>query len=158
MKKKIAVCGNGWSNEYLKIIMSGIRKCAAENNVDIFLLLNYSVEEVEAYKNVGEANIFRLLDYAKFDGAIILGNALHLEEEYSYLADKVKELNEQLRSVYGDIMSAPAMVEYNTAKAALDSLVNEINTVISKTLDGEDPETCDTTACTGSCATCGGCH
>ena len=72
--------------------------------------------------------------------------------------DKVKELNEELRSVYGDIMSAPAMVEYNTAKAALDSLVNEINTVISKTLDGEDPETCDTTACTGSCATCGGCH
>ena len=93
MKKKIAVCGNGWSNEYLKIVMSGIRKCAAENNVDIFLLLNYSVAEVEAYKNVGEANIFRLLDYAKFDGAIILGNALHLEEEYSYLADKVKELN-----------------------------------------------------------------
>lgn len=72
--------------------------------------------------------------------------------------DKVKELNEQLRSVYGEIMSAPAMVEYNTAKAELDSLVNEINTVISKTLDGENPETCDTTACTGSCATCGGCH
>jgi len=72
--------------------------------------------------------------------------------------EKVKELNEQLRSVYADIMSAPAMVEYNTAKAELDSLVNEINTVISKTLDGEDPEICDTTACTGSCATCGGCH
>lgn len=72
--------------------------------------------------------------------------------------EKVKELNEKLRSVYAEIMSAPAMVEYNTAKAELDSLVNEINTVISKTLDGEDPETCDTTACTGSCATCGGCH
>lgn len=72
--------------------------------------------------------------------------------------EKVKELNEKLRSVYGEIMASPAMVEYNTAKAALDSLVNEINTVISKTLDGEDPETCDTTACTGSCSTCGGCH
>ena len=72
--------------------------------------------------------------------------------------EKVKELNEQLRSVYADIMSSPARVEYNTAKAELDSLVNEINTVISKTLDGEDPEICDTTACTGSCATCGGCH
>ena len=72
--------------------------------------------------------------------------------------EKVKELNEKLRSVYAEIMSTPAMVEYNTAKAELDSLVNEINTVISKTLEGEDPETCDTTACTGSCATCGGCH
>ena len=72
--------------------------------------------------------------------------------------DKVKELNEKLRSVYGDIMSSPSMIEYNTAKAELDSLVGEINTVISKTLEGEDPETCDTVSCTGSCATCGGCH
>ncbi len=73
--------------------------------------------------------------------------------------DKVKELNEELREVYSKIMSAPAMVEYNTAKAELDAMVGEINTVISKCLDGEDPETCDTSAgCTGSCSTCGGCH
>lgn len=73
--------------------------------------------------------------------------------------DKVKELNEKLRKIYGDIMSAPAMVEYNTAKADLDVMVNEINTIISKSLDGEDPETCDTASgCTGSCSTCGGCH
>ena len=73
--------------------------------------------------------------------------------------DKVKELNEKLRTIYGDIMASPAMVEYNTAKVAVDEMVNEINTVISKTLDGEVPETCETTAaCTGSCSTCGGCH
>ncbi len=100
---------------------------------------------------------------AELQAAIGKFNIIRMELDREMQADekndeKVKELNEQLRSVYGDIMSAPAMVEYNTAKAALDSLVNEINTVISKTLDGEDPETCDTTACTGSCATCGGCH
>ena len=73
--------------------------------------------------------------------------------------DKVKELNEQLREVYGKIMSSEAMVEYNTAKAELDTMVNEINVIISKCLDGEDPETCDTNSgCTGSCSTCGGCH
>ena len=72
--------------------------------------------------------------------------------------EKIKSLNEQLRDIYGKIMASPAMVEYNTAKVELDTLVNEINTVISKSLDGEDPETCDTTACTGSCSTCGGCH
>ena len=73
--------------------------------------------------------------------------------------DKVKELNEKLREVYSNIMSSPAMVEYNTAKAELDTMVNEINVIISKCLDGEDPETCDTNSgCTGSCSTCGGCH
>ena len=73
--------------------------------------------------------------------------------------DKVKELNEKLRKVYSDIMSSPAMVEYNTAKAELDTMVNEVNTIISKSLDGEDPMTCDThSACTGSCESCCGCH
>lgn len=73
--------------------------------------------------------------------------------------EKVKELNEKLRVIYSAIMSSGSMVEYNTAKAELDQLMNEVNTVISKALDGEDPETCDTqAACTGSCSTCGGCH
>lgn len=73
--------------------------------------------------------------------------------------DKVKELNEKLRKVYSSVMSSPAMVEYNTAKAALDTLVNEVNVIISKSIDGEDPDTCDTSSgCTGSCDSCGGCH
>ena len=73
--------------------------------------------------------------------------------------EKVQKLNEELRRVYGEIMSAPAMVEYNTAKAEVDSMVNDINVIISKCLDGEDPDTCDTNSgCTGSCSTCGGCH
>ena len=72
---------------------------------------------------------------------------------------KVKELNEKLRKVYSDIMSSPAMVEYNTAKAELDNMVNEVNVIISKSLEGEDPETCDTSVgCAGSCDSCGGCH
>lgn len=100
---------------------------------------------------------------AELQAAIGEFNIVRMELENAVSADnkddkKVEELNQKLRDVYGKIMSSPAMVEYNTAKAELDSLVNEINTVISKTLDGEDPETCDTVACTGSCATCGGCH
>ena len=58
MKKRIAVCGNGWSNEYLEVVLSGIRKCAEENNVDIFLLMNYSVGDGDEYKDIGDANIF----------------------------------------------------------------------------------------------------
>ena len=107
-------------------------------------LANDSNEELQAA--IGKFNIIRM----ELDREI---NAKEKNE------DKVKELNEELRRVYGEIMSAPAMVEYNTAKVELDQMVNEINTVISKTLDGEDPETCDTAAaCTGSCSTCGGCH
>ena len=70
-----------------------------------------------------------------------------------------KELNEKLRGIYSEIMSSPSMVEYNTAKADLDTMMNEVNTIISKCVDGEDPDTCDVhSGCTGSCASCGGCH
>ena len=72
--------------------------------------------------------------------------------------ESVKTLNEELRKIYGEIMSSPAMVEYNTAKAMLDQMMNEVNIVLSKSLDGEDPETLEIDAgCTGSCSTCGGC-
>lgn len=73
--------------------------------------------------------------------------------------EKVKTLNEELRKLYGEIMSSKSMVEYNTAKALLDQMMNEVNTIIAKSLDGEDPANCETDAgCTGSCSTCGGCH
>ncbi len=73
--------------------------------------------------------------------------------------EKIKTLNEELRKIYGEIMSSAPMVEYNTAKALLDQMMNEVNIVLSKSLDGEDPETLTVeSGCTGSCSTCGGCH
>lgn len=73
--------------------------------------------------------------------------------------EKVKELNEKLRKIYGEVMASPAMVNYNTAKVEIDQMMNEINTIISKSIDGEDPETCEIeSGCSGSCSSCGGCH
>ena len=72
---------------------------------------------------------------------------------------RTKELNEKLREIYGKVMSNPVMVEFNTAKVELDQMMGEVNVIISKVLDGEDPETCTTdSGCTGSSSSCGGCH
>ena len=49
--------------------------------------------------------------------------------------EKVKTLNEELRKLYGEIMSSKSMVEYNTAKALLDQMMNEVNTIITKSLE-----------------------
>lgn len=71
----------------------------------------------------------------------------------------IKVLNEELRKIYGEVMSNASMVEYNTAKALVDQMMSEVNIVLSKSLDGEDPETLEVeSGCTGSCSTCGGCH
>ncbi len=93
MKRRIAVCSNGWSNDYLKIVLSGMKECAKEHNVDIFLLLNYGVSDGEEYRNIGDANIYRLLDYNPFDGVIFLTNTFHLQEEFEYIQEKFQNSN-----------------------------------------------------------------
>ena len=93
MKRKIAVCGNGWSNEYLEIAMSGIRKCAEESNTDVFFLFNFSSEDTEPFKQEGDTNIYKLLEYGDFDGVILLANTFHLKMEFDYLRKVIKEKN-----------------------------------------------------------------
>lgn len=107
-------------------------------------LQNESNEELQ--EAIREFNLIRMQ----------LDNKLSADEKDE---EAVAELNEKLRSVYASIMSNNTMVEYNTAKVELDQLMSQVNIIISKSLDGEDPETCETTSgCGGSCATCGGCH
>ena len=74
--------------------------------------------------------------------------------------EKVQSLNEELRSVYMYIMGKDSMVEYNAAKVELDSMLNDINSVIMQCVDGADPKTVEPEvhSCTGSCDSCGGCH
>lgn len=73
---------------------------------------------------------------------------------------KVQELNEQLRSVYTEIMSDGGMVEYNASKVDLDTLLNDVNSIIMQCVDGADPKTVEPEvhSCTSSCESCGGCH
>lgn len=73
-------------------------------------------------------------------------------------SEKITALNAELRAIYDDIMANPAMVEFNNAKAGMDKLLQDINTIIMMCAQGADPETCEISACTGSCSTCGGCH
>ena len=105
-----------------------------------------SDNNTELQAMIGEFNVTRM-ELDRLDGA---------DEQNE---EKHKELNEKLREIYGNIMSNPVMVEFNTAKVALDQMMNEINVILGKTLDGEDPETCSAeSGCSGSCSTCGGCH
>lgn len=76
-------------------------------------------------------------------------------------ADKLKELDEKIKSLYDEIMAMPKMVEFNNAKDELDKVLNSVNYIISCAANGEDPMTCPEEAphsCGGNCGSCGGCH
>ena len=132
------------------------------NAIEVARQLGAAIQEDEAYLNfhkviksndenkelqekIGEFNILRMN----------LDNELSLDEKNE---EKIKEMNEKLRALYGEVMAHPAMVEYNEAKQALDKLLNDVNNIITMCVQGADPATCEPSACTGSCSTCGGCH
>ena len=74
--------------------------------------------------------------------------------------DKIAELDEVIKSSYKSIMDNPKMKVYQAAKEGLDELLNQINTIISMSANGMDPDkiNLDLASCTGNCSTCGGCH
>ncbi|MDE6774741.1 MAG: YlbF family regulator [Ruminococcus sp.] len=72
--------------------------------------------------------------------------------------DRIKELDEGIKSNYKKIMSNKNMIVFTAAQGALEALVNNMQQIITLCANGEDPDTCQpSTGCSGSCATCGGC-
>lgn len=74
--------------------------------------------------------------------------------------DKLTKLNDEMREVYSKIMSNENMVAYNDAKEKFDVIATRVLSIIQQSAEGADPETADYTqsSCSGSCASCGGCH
>lgn len=72
---------------------------------------------------------------------------------------KFRELNEQLRRIYSNIMVNESMQAFQKSKAELDRLVAGIYSVIVKCAGGENPdEVTMEDGCSGNCSSCGGCH
>ena len=72
--------------------------------------------------------------------------------------DRIKEIDQGIKSHYKQIMSNKNMIVFAAAQKSLESLVGNIQQIITLCANGEDPETCQpSSGCTGSCSTCGGC-
>lgn len=106
-------------------------------------------EDMELQNLIGEFNLLRQnasMEYGK------------PEEEQN--KEKLADLNAKMQEAYEKVMSNENMALFTVAKAGMDELMSQVNTVLTLTLQGADPETCPTsqpTGCTGSCASCGGC-
>ena len=102
----------------------------------------------ELQKLIGEFNLKRI--------AI---NNEESKEADEQSADRLRELNGELRTLYGDIMANEHMIAYNDAKMALDELVRKIQTAINLAVQGQDPHmAAQDISCSGDCGSCGGCH
>ena len=71
-----------------------------------------------------------------------------------------KKLEQEIQALYLQIMENPNMQAFDTAKQAMNMMMQEVDTILSLCANGEDPDRChpDLTNCTGNCSSCGGCH
>ena len=74
MNNRIAVFTNGFSNEFIEHVVTGIQKKAAADGVDLFVFVTYCAAYDSDLQNKCQLNIFHLPDPATFDGAIMLTN------------------------------------------------------------------------------------
>lgn len=73
---------------------------------------------------------------------------------------KIAEYDKELKETYTKVMGNENMLEFNDAKQDIDKMMNQINTILTAAVNGEDPQSCDaeSQSCGGSCSSCSGCH
>ena len=123
------------------------RKLQQDENYIKFQLAKQATDEDAVLQDmIGEFNLKRMA----------INNEASKENRSE---EKLQQLNQELRSVYAKIMTNENMINYNDSKEAVDTILARVSAIIQKSSEGEDPETADyTPSCSGSCATCGGCH
>lgn len=86
-------------------------------------------------------------------------NTEETKEEGERDAEKLRQLNTELRAIYASIMANDRMMAYNQAKTELDALVNKLHMAINLAAAGQDPAmAAQESTCSGDCGSCGGCH
>ena len=80
--KRIAVFSNGYGNEFLEHIVSGIHKKAKADGIDVFVFVTYCSLLDHELQNKCQLNIFHLPNPEDFDGAVMLTNTYNFPDEH----------------------------------------------------------------------------
>ncbi len=76
MLKKIAVIVSGIDEEYQSTILKGLHDCAQKHGVHVMHFAAFGGILRNAKHDAGEYNIYRLCNYEKFDGVVLLTNTI----------------------------------------------------------------------------------
>ncbi|MCR5828735.1 MAG: GGDEF domain-containing protein [Lachnospiraceae bacterium] len=111
-KKRIAVFGNGWSNEFYKYALEGIKAEADKDNVDVFAFVSYVLWD-KSPQSLLQLNIIDIVNPEDYDGAILLTNTMNDAEEHKRITEKFKEAGVPLLSVEGKPGGVPCIMTEN---------------------------------------------
>ena len=91
MKRKIAAFASGWSDEYLLEALQGVKKCAEEKELEIYLFTEYSSANLFDENVQGEINILNLANLDEYDGVLLFGNTLSNAGELQTLSERIRK-------------------------------------------------------------------
>ena len=103
MNKRIAIFTNGFSNEFIEHIVTGLQKKAKEDSVDIFVFVTYCSPNDHELQNKCQLNIFHLPDPADFDGAIMLTNTYNFPDEQERVCARFQRAGVPMLSLEVDV-------------------------------------------------------
>ena len=126
MKKKIAVCANGWNYDMLLSALEGMKEHALKEDFDTFVFLSFASYSEHVDLMRGELNIYELLDPADYDGVIVFSTSINSEEDALNICKKAKALNVPVVSIGMDIEGIHSVRVNNEAgmRELVDHLFN----------------------------------
>ena len=129
MNKRIAIFTNGFSNEFIEHIVSGLQKKAKEDSVDIFVFVTYCSPNDHELQNKCQLNIFHLPDPADFDGAIMLTNTYNFPDEQERVCARFQRAGVPMLSLEVDVpgLSCIKTENYKGVKDLATHLVEHHN-------------------------------
>ena len=129
MKKRIAIFTNGFSNEFVEHIVSGIRRKAQEDCTDLFVFVTYCSPGDHELQNKCQLNIFHLPDPDEFDGAIMLTNTYNFPDEQERVCACFQRAGVPMLSLEVDVpnMSCIKTENYNGVRDLAIHLVEHHN-------------------------------
>lgn len=88
---QIAVIVAGIDEEYQRDIIQGINQCAKENDINIAYFAAFGGMISSRKFDVGEYSIYNLIDFSRFDGAILMTNTISAPDTRKNIITRVRD-------------------------------------------------------------------
>ena len=105
--KRIAVITNGWSGEFLSLILEGIRRKAEEDGVDIFVFVSYILWRDAKKRKKEQLKLFDLIHPEDYDGFIVLANTFNIKDEGEAAMELLGKYNKPVITTEVEIPGVP---------------------------------------------------
>ncbi len=128
------------------------------NTIELARQLGHAIQAEECYKKIDVASAAIDAD-EELTGLIAKFGQLRDSVDENTDEATYEKIGKELESLYNTIMSNEKMVAFEEAKEEFGVMMDRITAIITKSANGEDPDTAEPDeGCDGDCCSCGHDH